>query len=84
MKRCSVCILPDVYPTITFDENGVCNFCKNSKKIEYLGAEKLKRDLIDYRNGTGNYDCLDPVSGGKDSTFFQPIEFPYVSLLIKY
>jgi hypothetical protein len=69
MKRCSACVLPDVYPTIIFDEDGVCNFCNNSEQIVYLGAEKLKQDLIDYINKNGSYDCLVPVSGGKDSTF---------------
>ena len=69
MKRCSKCILPDDYPTITFDENGVCNYCKDYKTIEYLGAEKLKADLDKFRIREAKYDCLIPVSGGKDSTF---------------
>jgi hypothetical protein len=69
MKRCSICILPDVYPKIKFDENDVCNYCKDYKRIEYFGAEKLKADLAKLLNGGGKYDCLVPVSGGKDSTF---------------
>lgn len=69
VKRCSTCILPEVYPNIIFDEKGQCNFCKEHKKIEYLGSEKLKADIESYGNEDGKYDCLVPVSGGKDSTF---------------
>jgi GT2 family glycosyltransferase len=69
MKRCSKCILPEAYPNITFDEQGECNYCNEYKKIEYFGAEKFKEDLSKNNNGRGEYDCLVPVSGGKDSTY---------------
>jgi len=69
MKRCSKCILPEVYPNITFDDNGECNFCKNHQKIQYLGSSKLEEELKKYKTGKGKYDCLVPISGGKDSTY---------------
>jgi hypothetical protein len=69
MKRCSKCILPEVYPNIIFDEQGECNYCKAHQKIQYLGSSKLKDELTKYKKAAGKYDCLVPISGGKDSTF---------------
>ena len=69
MRHCSKCILPEVYPNITFDDNGVCNYCKEHKKVQYLGSSKLVEELEKYKTGKGKYDCLVPISGGKDSTY---------------
>ena len=69
MKRCTKCILPEVYPNITYDEKGECNYCRSHQKANYLGEAKLKEELAKYKKGGGKYDCLVPVSGGKDSTF---------------
>jgi cellulose synthase/poly-beta-1,6-N-acetylglucosamine synthase-like glycosyltransferase len=69
MKRCSTCIMPASDPSITFDGKGECNYCQEYKRIQYLGAEKLEEDLAMYKTQSGKYDCLVPISGGKDSTF---------------
>ena len=69
MKRCSSCILPETHPNITFDNEGVCNYCKSHQKIQYLGSSRLEEDLAKYKTGNGKYDCLVPISGGKDSTY---------------
>jgi glucosamine--fructose-6-phosphate aminotransferase (isomerizing) len=66
---CSHCVLPDNYPGITFDTNGVCSLCREHKKLKYLGVEALERYLKAVARGTGPYDCVVPVSGGKDSTY---------------
>jgi N-acetyl sugar amidotransferase len=68
-----------VYPTssavpLAFDENGVCSGCRTSKQkttIDWDGQRKLFEKLVgEYRSTTGtNYDCIIPVSGGKDSYF---------------
>ena len=34
LKRCSKCILPETFPYIHFDEEGICNYCKNYKAQE--------------------------------------------------
>lgn len=67
--KCSKCVIPDNYPDISFDTDHVCNFCRTSKKEEYLGVAALERELKTVRQGTGQYDCVVPVSGGKDSTY---------------
>jgi hypothetical protein len=69
MLRCSECVLPEVYPNIIFDDNGVCNFCREYEKIAYLGSKKLQEDLSAFIKSNGKYDCLVPISGGKDSTY---------------
>jgi hypothetical protein len=64
--------MPGNYPRIMIDKEGVCNFCKNYKKIEYYkGAEALKNKILSYRNmlGSSIYDCAVGFSGGRDSTY---------------
>lgn len=74
MKICKNCILPETFPGIKFDEEGVCNFCQDFKGKRNLqeSKEKYKRkfeDLLEEYRGTGLYDCLMAYSGGKDSTY---------------
>ena len=38
MLRCNECILPDNYPGIKFNKNGICNYCTNHKEKKYLGG----------------------------------------------
>lgn len=66
---CSRCVLPDNYPDISFDSNGVCNFCRSYRKKTYLGPAALERELNSYVSGNGSCSCVVPVSGGKDSTY---------------
>lgn len=69
MKRCSRCVLTEATPGISFDEAGVCNYCKTHKKIEYSGEEKLKAILDKHRNDDARYECICAISGGRDSAY---------------
>ena len=74
MKLCSQCLFPDTKPELKFDENGICDACKYSEQKESIDWSQRKQELKiiieKYKNKTGeNYDCLIPVSGGKDSTY---------------
>jgi tRNA(Ile)-lysidine synthase TilS/MesJ len=74
MKRCSVCVLPETFPGITFDERGVCNYCqkfKGQKNLEEKKARASKRfeELVQEHKGKCAYDALMCYSGGKDSTY---------------
>ena len=69
MKRCSKCILPSTYPKITFDENGVCNFCRSYKEPKPLDENILLNFFEKAKKRGGIYDALVPLSGGKDSTY---------------
>ena len=34
IKRCNKCLLPETFPFIEFDNQGICNVCKNHKKYQ--------------------------------------------------
>jgi len=67
-EKCTSCLLPDNYPGIEFDSQGVCNYCHTHKDQVLFGEEKLHRIADEYR-GKGEYDCLVGVSGGRDSAY---------------
>jgi len=74
MKICKNCILPETFPGIRFDEEGVCNFCQDFKGKNSLAESKEKyrkkfEDLLEKYKGRNSYDCLMAYSGGKDSTY---------------
>lgn len=74
MKYCKRCVMPDTKRGIIFDDNGVCGAClhvESKKNINWeKRQEKLKKlcDSIRGTNGNG-YECIVPVSGGKDGTY---------------
>jgi N-acetyl sugar amidotransferase len=74
LRYCSRCVMPDTKPDLQFDAEGVCNACRNFEKRVVVDWDKrrveLNAVLERYRKRDGsNYDCIVPVSGGKDSTF---------------
>jgi len=71
MKICQRCIIPDSFPNVTLD-NGICTLCRNHDcsprlKKTTLGREKLLKILTSKK--TDKYDCVVPLSGGKDSSY---------------
>ena len=69
LKRCTICILPESMPFINFDEQGVCNYCRNYKKRNKpKPREELFEVLEQYRRNEGP-DCILPFSGGRDSCY---------------
>jgi hypothetical protein len=69
LKRCTKCILPSNFPHISFSAEGVCNYCEAYRPIQYRGQSALKDLLETYRGKGSSYDCVVPISGGKDSSF---------------
>ncbi len=74
MKICTKCILPDTFPGINFDDQGVCNFCRDFKGEEALKEEKQEYynkflELIKQVKGKSDYEATLAYSGGKDSTY---------------
>jgi tRNA(Ile)-lysidine synthase TilS/MesJ len=67
-------VLPENFPTVHIDSEGICNYCrayqneqyKDEDKNRYL--EKFKR-LIQEKAGSAMYDIIVAYSGGKDSTY---------------
>jgi N-acetyl sugar amidotransferase len=90
MRYCRSCILPDTRPNLMIGDDGVCNACKShggKREVDWRGREALFRQLVDRARGMKrDYDCLIPVSGGKDSTWqtlkcleygLRPLTFSY-------
>jgi len=69
MRRCTLCILPETFPGIEFNEEGVCNYCLDYEKVEVKGEEALTQTLAQYKDKGEKYDCIVPISGGRDSSF---------------
>lgn len=69
LKRCTKCVLPETMPFITFDQNGVCNYCNNYKIRNNPKPFSVLEKLVEpYRKKVGD-DCIIPFSGGRDSCF---------------
>jgi len=74
LQYCVRCCMPETQEGIMFDDMGVCQACQSSEhKIHINWAERekdLRRILETAKAKAGNnYDCIIPISGGKDSTF---------------
>jgi len=70
LKRCTKCILPETMPFIKFDEDGVCNYCKNYKLRNNPKPKEELFQLVElYRRKGSELDCIVPFSGGRDSSF---------------
>jgi N-acetyl sugar amidotransferase len=70
---CKNCLNMSTRPRIEFDGRGWCNACQWSeekKTFDWSIREKELKNLLDkYKSNTGNFDCIVPVSGGKDGSY---------------
>jgi N-acetyl sugar amidotransferase len=78
MEYCARCLYPaNAKPAIIFDDEGVCSGCRYHEsrlRIDWEERQKtLKEFLAMYqakaREAGSPYDCIIPVSGGKDSHY---------------
>lgn len=69
LKRCTRCILPETMPLISFDEFGVCSYCRQHQPITVMGKEALLQQLEKIRSKNGEPDCILALSGGRDSSY---------------
>jgi N-acetyl sugar amidotransferase len=77
MKQCARCIYDETTPNITFDEKGICNYCKLQDEMEkeYPTGKEGEARLMKMaeeikRAGKGKkYDCVVGISGGCDSSY---------------
>jgi tRNA(Ile)-lysidine synthase TilS/MesJ len=75
-KLCQRCILPETFPGINFDENGMCNYCRReestvaktpARKAEY--RQRLDELIKEIKGKAPTYDAITAYSGGKDSSY---------------
>ena len=74
MRYCNRCVMPDTKPGIQFDAEGICSACRSVEKKHAVNwderAEQLRSICDEIRGSKGHdYECIVPVSGGKDSCF---------------
>lgn len=74
LTYCKRCVMPSTKPDLHLNEDGVCNACRSYEARTDVdwGTRESELELIlrRYRSADGaNWDCIIPVSGGKDSTF---------------
>lgn len=74
IRYCTRCVMPETKPDLYINEEGVCSACRSFEQRKEIDWEQRKKELLEildgYRNRSGsNYDCLIPVSGGKDSHY---------------
>lgn len=74
MRYCKKCVMPDTKPDLHFDEEGICNACRNFEGRMEINWEERKAELLNlvekFKSKDGStWDCIVPVSGGKDSTY---------------
>ena len=73
LSWCSNCISMSTRPRITFDARGWCNACVWTEKKKSLNWEARQVELLslldNHRRNDGEFDCLVPLSGGKDGSY---------------
>jgi N-acetyl sugar amidotransferase len=73
VRYCANCILPDSRPGIELDADGVCSACRSHGRREEVDwdarARRFEEIVASVRALERSYDCVIPVSGGKDSTW---------------
>jgi hypothetical protein len=69
LRRCAKCILPSSMPYITFDDNGICNYCNNYRpRNNPKPVDEIERLVMPYRSANAP-ECIIPFSGGRDSSW---------------
>lgn len=76
MKTCRNCLLPEAVPGADIDGSGLCAPCRSPQPADAQQGEQQRQareaDLmqaLEIARGQGPYDCLVPLSGGKDSVY---------------
>jgi N-acetyl sugar amidotransferase len=73
LRYCARCVMPDTKPDLQFDAEGVCSACRAYQaraEIDWTARRaELEEILARYRTDGSHWDCIVPVSGGKDSTY---------------
>ena len=95
MQYCARCTYPFVTVNLSIDDDGVCASCRTAEEFEKLTPEFwahrkniFEKNVEEIRkNKTSDYDCIIPVSGGKDSyyqTHIMVAEYGLKPLLVTY
>ncbi len=72
--ECKRCFYNENHPLgLVIDDEGICSGCRVHEEKDHLDwnhrFEELKKIVSRYKTDKAKYDCIIPVSGGKDSFF---------------
>lgn len=95
MRYCRRCVYPEIAVNVILDDEGVCSACRVAEEFARLTPEfwqrreRKFRQLVGWARGRqqGAYDCIIPVSGGKDSywqTYLIKEVYQLTTLLVTY
>lgn len=94
MRYCKKCVYPEISVNNMFDDEGVCGACRVQEEFDLLTPdfwEKKEKKFVEIvewakQKATSNYDCIIPVSGGKDSYFqvHTALKYGLKPLLVTY
>ena len=92
INYCSNCVNPISTVASSFNKDNVCSACEYHMQYESITDDEWKlrkkfEKILDENKSSSNYDCIIPVSGGKDSYYqtHQIVkEFGLKPLLVTY
>src|SRR2546425_8537128 len=71
LRSCKRCLLVETHDTVVFDEEGICNVCRNiehkQEKVDWRAKERELEQVLDEYRSKHAYDCIIPLTGGKGS-----------------
>ncbi len=91
IRKCRLCLITDKVPGVRIDDQGICNLCIAHNAHDNAASDQqrshfeadLERALTTTR-GVAQYDCIVPLSGGKDSVYLLyklKTDYPHLRLL---
>ena len=77
MQYCKKCVYPAVSVNLFIDDEGICSACRVAEEFDKLTPVFWEERKLKFENiikemcgrNESNYDCIIPVSGGKDSYY---------------
>lgn len=75
LTYCKRCVMPSTRPDLLLDDLGICNACRSYENRSQVDWDLRYNELLNIlkkfksNNTNNNWDCVIPVSGGKDSTY---------------
>lgn len=69
---CTSCVMPNTKPDLSFNHEGVCSACSAFFRRQEVDWDTRRRELerlLSAVKSKSDWDCVVPVSGGKDSTY---------------
>jgi len=72
LSWCTNCLNNSLRPRITFDKKGWCNACQWMEEKKKVNWDKRRTELLKIVKkfkSNSIYDCIVPVSGGKDGSY---------------